>query len=500
VESSPASPRGAYAPSAPYPLIIGGEEIEGDGGFEAIDPSIGRSWAVLTEASGSQVAGAVEAARRALPRWKATGPAERQAALDRIADRIEQEPVWPALLATENGRPIREAEMADVPTAVAIFRYYAGLARALHGETIATDDPELRVWTLREPVGVVASLIPWNSPLISTALKVAPVLATGNTVVLKPSEFAAPSVVEFGKRTADLLPPGVVNILTGYGPDVGASLVAHPGVDKISFTGGIPTARQILHAAADNVTPTLMELGGKSAFVICADADLDLAVADALTGIAFQNGEVCFAASRLFLHEMIRDEFLERFIEIMRRIRIGDALDDATQVGPLVSSRHRERVLGHIDQAVTEGARLLAGGGRPDLPDELAGGFYAEPAVIEDPQGSSSISREEVFGPVVTVQTWADEADVVQRANASNFGLAAGVWTRDLSRAHRFVSALEAGTVWVNTWFDVTAGQPLGGIKDSGFGREMSADTLLEYTVPKAVAMRLSAERPRMWG
>jgi aldehyde dehydrogenase len=500
VELDAATPRDAYKPRAPYPLIIDGEEVEAEDGFEAIDPSVGRMWAVLAEASGAQVDSAIQAARRALPGWKATGPAERQAVLDRIADRIEEESVWPVLLATENGRPIREAEMADVPTAVAIFRYYAGLTRALHGETIATDDPGLRVWTLREPVGVVASLIPWNSPLISTALKVAPALATGNTVVLKPSEFAAPSVVEFGKRTADLLPPGVVNILTGYGPDVGASLVAHPGVDKISFTGGVPTARHILRAAADNVTPSLMELGGKSAFVICADADLELAVADALTGIAFQNGEVCFAASRLFLHEQVKDEFLARFVDLMRRVRIGDALDAATQVGPLVSSQHRERVLGHIDRAVTEGARLLAGGGRPDLPSELAGGFYAEPAIVEDPQGNTSISREEVFGPVVTVQSWTDEADVVQRANASNFGLAAGVWTRDLARAHRFVSTLEAGTVWVNTWFDVAAGQPLGGIKDSGFGREMSADALFEYTVPKAVAMRLSAERPRMWG
>jgi len=494
------SARAAYSPPAAYPLLIDGREVASAEGFEAIDPSIGRTWAQLAQATGADVDRAVEAARQALPGWRSTGPAERQAVLDRIADRIEQDSVWPALLATENGRPIREAELADVPTAVGIFRYYAALARSLQGDSIPTDDPELRVWTVREPVGVVASLIPWNSPLISTALKLAPALATGNTVVMKPSELAAPSVVEFGLRTADLVPPGVVNILTGYGPDAGAALVAHPGIDKISFTGGIPTARRILHAAADNITPALMELGGKSAFVICPDADLELAVADALMGIAFQNGQVCFAASRLFLHEQIRDAFLERFVELMRQIRIGDAVDPATQVGPLVSSEHRERVLGHVERAVDEGAVLVSGGGRPQLPGELAGGFYAEPAIVEDPQGRTGISREEVFGPVVAVQTWSDEADVVERANATGFGLAAGVWTRDLARAHRFTAALEAGTVWVNTWFDVSPGQPLGGVKDSGFGREQSRETLLEYSVPKAIAMRLSDERPRMWG
>ena len=501
-QSTESSERGraAHAASAAYPLLIGGEQVEARETFEAVDPSVGRPWAQVAQATPADVDRAVGAARRALPGWRSTGPAERQAVLDRIADRIEQEPVWPTLLATENGRPIREARLADVPTAVGIFRYYAALARGLQGQSIPTDDPDLRVWTTREPVGVVASLIPWNSPLISTALKLAPALATGNTVVMKPSELAAPSVVEFGIRTADLLPPGVVNVLTGDGPQAGAALVAHPGVDKISFTGGVPTARGILRAAADNVTPALMELGGKSAFVICPDADLELAVADALMGIAFQNGQVCFAASRLFLHEQIRDAFLERFTEIMATIRIGDAVDPATQVGPLVSRQHRERVLGHVERALDEGAVLVAGGGRPELPGELAGGFYAEPAVVEDPQGRTAISREEVFGPVVTVQTWSDEHDVIERANASAFGLAAGVWTRDLARAHRFTAALEAGTVWVNTWFDVSPGQPLGGVKDSGYGREMSVETMLEYSVPKAIAMRLSAERPRMWG
>jgi acyl-CoA reductase-like NAD-dependent aldehyde dehydrogenase len=499
-DAETATRRAPAARTGAYPLMIGGEAVTTSATFEAINPSTGQAWAQLAEASTADVDAAVSAARRALGSWRRSGPTERQALLSAIADRIESDGEWPVLLATENGRPIREAEMADVPTAVAIFRYYAGLVRGHGGLNVFTDDPSTRVWTVREPVGVVASLIPWNSPLISTALKVAPALAAGCTVVLKPSELASASVVEFGLRTADLIPPGVVNILTGFGPDAGAALVAHPGIDKISFTGGVPTARHILHAAADQITPAILELGGKSAFVICPDADLEAAVADALMGIAFQNGQVCFAASRLFVHDELHDAFVARFVQRMGEIRIGDALDPATQVGPLVSAAHRDRVRGYVDAALAEGATVLAGGRDRELGGDLAGGFYFEPAIVADPDGRTTVAREEVFGPVTTIQRWSDEEDVIARANATEFGLAAGVWTRDLARAHRFAERLEAGTVWVNTWFDVTPGQPLGGIKASGYGREMSEETLLEYSVPKAIAMRTSVDRPELWG
>ena len=490
-----------YQGQRPYPLVIGGEEVSTGVEFAALDPSTGAEWARLTQAGEAEVASAVAAAERAFERWRDTGPALRQQLLHRIADAIEAAAgTWEQLLPTENGRPRREVAIADIPAAAGIFRYFAGVVRDAKGITVPTEDPSSHVYTTREPLGPIAALIPWNSPLITCAQKLAPALAAGNTVVLKPSEFASPSVIELALMLGEILPPGVANVITGFGPDVGAALVSHPGIAKISFTGGGVAARRIMAAAAAGLTPSLMELGGKSAFLICADADLEASVQDALLGIFLANGEVCFASSRLLVHEQIYDAFLDRFLEGAAAIRVGHALDPETQLGPLVTAAHRDRVVAHIEAAKADGAALLLGGEALELPGELAGGNFVAPTIFEDPAGAGRIAREEVFGPVVVVERWRDEDDAVARANATEYGLGAGVWTSDLARAHRLARRLEAGVVWVNRWFDTPPGSPMGGIKASGFGRELCAETLLEYSAPKTVNVSLSTERPRLFG
>jgi aldehyde dehydrogenase len=500
--ASPQSAFALYEGQRPYPLVIDGEEVSTGREFEAVDPSTGSPWASLTQAGASEVAAAVAAAGRAFEGWRDTGPARRQQLLLQIADAIEDAAEkWERLLPTENGRPCREVAIGDIPAASGIFRYFAGVVRDAKGFTVPTEDPaSSHVYTLREPLGPIAALIPWNSPLITSAQKIAPALAAGNTLVLKPSEFASASVVELALILGGILPDGVVNVVTGFGPEIGAALVAHPGIAKISFTGGGIAARRIMAAAAERLTPSLMELGGKSALIVCDDADLEATVQDALLGIFLANGEVCFASSRLLVHERVYDDFLERFVEAAARIRVGHALDPETQLGPLVSAAHRDRVLAHIEAAKADGAVALLGGEPLELGGELARGNFVAATIFADPDGSSRISREEVFGPVALVERWSEEDDAVARANATDYGLAAGVWTADLARAHGLARRLEAGIIWVNKWFDTPPGSPMGGVKASGFGRELCAETLLEYSAPKTVNVSLSSKRPQFWG
>ncbi len=490
-----------YDGRRPYPLVIGGEEVSTGDSFAAIDPSTGTEWARLVQAGEAEVGAAVGAASLAFERWRATGPALRQQLLLRCADAIEAAAdKWERLLPTENGRPRREVAIADITAATAIFRYFAGIVRDAGGITIPTEDDSSHVYTVREPLGVIAAIIPWNSPLITSAQKIAPALAAGNTLVLKPSEFASPSVVELATMLGDILPAGAVNVVTGFGPDVGHALVSHPGIAKISFTGGGVTARRIMAAAAQQLTPSLMELGGKSPMLVCADADLEAAVQDALLGIFLANGEVCFASSRLLVHEEVYDAFVDRFVDAAATIRVGHALDPETQLGPLVTAAHRDRVVGHVERAKDEGVELMLGGERLQLPGELAGGNFVAPTIFADPESRGTITREEVFGPVAVVERWRDEDDAVARANATDFGLGAGVWTTDLARAHRIARRLDAGVVWVNKWFDTPPGSPVGGVKASGFGRELCAETLHEYSAPKTINIGLSRERPKLWG
>ncbi len=492
---------GLYEGRRPYPLVIDGEEISTGESFAAIDPSTGTEWARLAQAGAEDVAAAVGAAARAFESWCRTGPALRQQLLLRCADAIEENAEkWERLLPTENGRPRREVAIADITAATAIFRYFAGIVRGAGGITIPTEDHDSHVFTTREPLGVIAAIIPWNSPLITSAQKIAPALAAGNTLVLKPSEFASPSVVELATLLGDILPPGVVNVVTGFGPDVGAALVSHPGVAKISFTGGGAAAQRIMAAAAKTLTPSLMELGGKSPMLVCADADLETAVQDALLGIFLANGEVCFASSRLLVQEDVYDAFLARFVEAAGAIVVGHALDPATQVGPLVTAAHRDRVVAHIEKAKAEGVELRLGGEHLALPGDLARGNFVAPTIFADPESRGAITREEVFGPVAVVERWRDEDDAIARANATEYGLGAGVWTTDLARAHRIARRLDAGVVWVNKWFDTPPGSPMGGVKASGFGRELCAETLHEYSSPKTINIGLSRVRPAFWG
>ncbi|MBM7517505.1 aldehyde dehydrogenase family protein [Nocardioides nitrophenolicus] len=481
------------------PQLVGGEELPVGPTFTAVDPSTGRGWAEVAAGTAADADLAVDAAARAFASWRHTSLDTRQALLWEVAERLSASAEWwPRLLATENGRAIREAGLIDVPTAAEIFRYFSGIVRDLHGRTLPCG-PGAHVATSPRPLGVVAALVPWNSPLISVAHKLAPALAAGNTVVVKPSELASVATVEFVRLVQDLFPPGVVNVVTGLGPEVGRALVSNPRVAKISFTGGTRTGRSILGDAAAGLTPALMELGGKGSMVVCADADLDTVTEDVLTGIFAANGEVCFAASRVLAHREIHDALLDRVCERAERIVVGDALDPATQLGPLVSRTHRDQVAHRVAAAVGEGAEVRAGGGVPELPAELAGGSYFRPTVLSSADGATSASAEEFFGPVLTVEVWDGEDEVVERVNRVDYGLANGVWSSELGQGLRIADRLDSGMVWVNTWFATPLGQPQGGVKASGFGREGAAETLLEYTSTKVVHASLDRARPPMW-
>lgn len=493
--------RAAFVPSGEYQQFIGGDWVGTHGTFDAVDPSVGDPWAVLPQGTADDVESAVSAAVRAFASWRRTTQEQRQAILLSIADRFESDGArFGPLLATENGRPVREAGIADIPTVTAIFRFYAGVIRAFNGEQIPVSNADTLIYTKREPLGVVAAIISWNSPLITFANKVAPALAAGNTVVVKPSEYATASILEFTRLIGDLLPAGVLNIITGLGPETGAALVSHPDVAKITFTGGPATARAILGSAAQTLRPSLMELGGKGPMIVAADADLELAVSDALMGIYLANGQACIAASRLLLHDDIHDEFVDRFAAVARTIKVGDATDPSSEMGPLVSRRQLDLVGAHVDRARSEGVSVVVGDEPLELDETLRGGFFRRPVLLADPEGRSTIVRTEVFGPVTIAERYRTDDEAIARANATPYGLAAGVWTRDLRRAHRFADHLDAGIVWVNRWFDLAPGMPMGGRGDSGFGRELSFETLREYTAVKSINIDLGDQRPSLWG
>jgi acyl-CoA reductase-like NAD-dependent aldehyde dehydrogenase len=380
----------------------------------------------------------------------------------------------------------------DLPMAIEQFELFSGASWFFHGESI--DAPNTVGVVIREPLGVCAQIIPWNVPLIMMAAKLAPALAAGNTVVLKPSEIVCLSVLEFFREMADLIPPGVVNVVTGYGPNIGEALVTHPKVRKVAFTGSRPTAQKLIQYASVNIIPQTMELGGKSANIVCEDADLDAAAEGAAMSTILNKGEVCLAGSRVFVHANVHDAFLEKFLSLLKRVKPGDPVDQSTQLGPQASKAQFEKISGYLEVGKREGARVLAGGAKADY-KACPQGHYIEPTIFADVRNDMRIAQEEIFGPVTSVIPWKDEAEMIAMANDSAYGLGGGLWTRDLARAHRVARALETGTVWVNRYYNFLGGMPIGGYKQSGFGREFALEVLNHYSLTKSVIINL-AEGP----
>ena len=481
----------------PKKLFIGGRWVESASGrqFGVENPATGESLAAVAEAGAEDVDRAVAAARRSFDSgvWRDLPPAERARALWKVGDMIEERATEFAQLETlDNGMPINDALLFHAPLAAATFRYYAGWVTKLDGATQQVSLPGRYLsYTLREPVGVVGQIIPWNFPLLMAAWKVAPALACGNSVVLKPSEETPLSALLLAELLQEAeVPDGVVNVVPGRGEIAGARLASHPDVDKIAFTGSTEVGKLIARASADsNLKRVSLELGGKSPNIVFADADLTRAVSGAFFGIFFNQGQVCSAGSRLFVQKKVYDQALEELLKTVKETRIGPGIDPVTQMGPLVSKAQQERVLGYITLGNKEGARMLSGGGRPP---GLEGGYFVEPTVFADVDGRMTIAREEIFGPVVSAIPFDDEEDLVAKANSTIYGLVAGVWTSDVARAHRVAHALKAGTVYVNCYHIVDPVTPWGGYKQSGWGRELGPYALDLYTELKNVIVDIS--------
>jgi acyl-CoA reductase-like NAD-dependent aldehyde dehydrogenase len=481
----------------PKKLFIGGEWVESASGktFDTIDPSTGEVLARVAEGGAEDIDRAVAAARKAHESgiWRDLPPAERAKALWRAGDLIEERAnEFAQLESLDNGMPINDALVFKVPLAAATFRYYAGWVTKLDGGTQSLSLPgKFLSYTLRQPVGVVGQIIPWNEPLLMASWKVAPALACGNTVVLKPSEETPLTALLLAEILQEAeIPAGVINVVPGFGETAGARLAAHPHVDKIAFTGSTEVGKLIAKTAAEtNLKRVSLELGGKSPNIVFADADLARAVSGAFMGIFLNSGQICSAGSRLYVQEKVYEQTVDELTRSIENLQLGPGIDSMTQMGPLVSQTQMDRVLGYISIGNKEGARLVTGGKRAS---GHGAGFFVEPTVFADVEGKMRIAREEIFGPVLAAIPFSDEEDLIAKANDTMYGLAAGVWTSDVKRAHRVAHALQAGTVYVNCYHMFDPAAPWGGFKQSGWGRELGPYALDLYTEIKNVIVDIA--------
>src|ERR1700722_7716827 len=478
----------------PRKMLIDGKWVEAASGktFETFNPANGEVLARVAEGNHEDVDRAVKAARKAFESgpWPAMSPSERGRLLLKLADLLESHLEEFAELETlDNGKPVFFSRIVDIPSAVDVFRYMSGWATKVEGSTIPISAPgaQYLASTLREPVGVVGQIIPWNFPMIMASWKLAPALAVGCTVVLKPAEQTPLTVLRLGELALEAgFPAGVLNIVTGFGETAGAALSAHPDVDKVAFTGSTEVGKLILGAATGNLKKVSLELGGKSPNIVFADADLRAAIPGAANAIFFNQGQCCTAGSRLFVHNSIFDEVVEGVVKAAKKYTIGPGLDPSTNMGPVVSKEQLDRVCGYLESGLSEGAKALVGGHKHGNT-----GYFVEPTVLVDVKPEMKVVKEEIFGPVVTAIPFSEPEEVIKSANHTLYGLAAAVWTRDISTAHRIAAKLRAGTVWINCYNVFDPALPFGGYKQSGWGRESGHAALELYTETKAVCAQL---------